>query len=238
MQESRQPRSAGDPQEREPDAGELDRGAAREGERRRQKGAPGASRGGARVRLNRSAEEAYDVAAARAGDRDAYGRLVRLHFGGVYGLLVRLVGSPEDAEDLSQETFVRAWKALDSLRPNSAMRPWLTRIAVHLFYDYLRRRGRGAAVVELDPLLHEPEGREDQPFSALQGRETQAALAAALERLPERQQVAVVLRVIEGREYDEAAEIMGLKAATVRTLVYQGRRLLMRLLQTQMGEDA
>lgn len=189
------------------------------------------------MRLDRSAEEARDLDAARDGDREAYGRLVRQHFGGVYGLLVRLVGSPEDAEDLCQETFVRAWSALDSLRPNSKLRPWLTRIAVHLFYDYLRRRGRGAGVVELDPLVHEPESREEPPFAELQGREMQAVLAAALERLPERQQVAVVLRVVEGRDYEEAAEIMGLRAATVRTLVYQGRRVLMRLLQPWMGED-
>ena len=193
-----------------------------------------AERRGWRMKLDRAGDEARDLAAARDGDRDAYGRLVRSHFGGLYGLLVRLVGSPEDAEDLCQETFVRGWKALGDLRPGSPLRPWLTRIAVHLFYDYLRRRGRGASVVELDSLMHEPEGREAQPFAELQSREAQAVLAAALERLPERQQVAFALRVLEGREYDEAAAIMGLKPATVRTLVFQGRRLLMRLLQPWM----
>ena len=190
-----------------------------------------------RLKLNRSEEERRDLELAQTGDREAYGRLVRLHFGGVYGLLFRLVGSPEDAEDLSQETFVRGWGALGAVQAGSSLRPWLTRIAVNLFYDHLRRRGRGAAVVELDPIAHEPSGREPEPLDQLQSRESQAVVAAAIERLPERLQAAVIMRVVEGRDYEEIAQVMGLKTATIRTHVWQGRRLLMSLLRPWLGDS-
>ncbi len=183
-----------------------------------------------RLNLDRKGQESQDLDLARGGDREAYGRLVKAQFGGLYGLLFKLVGSPEDAEDLCQEAFVRAWGALDSLKPGAAFRPWLTRIGVHLFYDYLRKRGRGAAVVALDPIAMQIEGGELTPLENLAGREAQSLLAEAISRLPERLQAAVVMRVVEGREYEEVASAVGLKPATVRTQVSQGRRLLMRLL--------
>ncbi len=184
-----------------------------------------------RLRLDRGAQEAKDLSASRAGDRAAFGRLVEKHFGGIYGMLFRMVGSPEDAEDLAQETFVRAWKSLGSLTDGEATRPWLTRIAVNLFYDHLRKRGRGLRVVELDPLVADPGGRELEPFDELGGREAQALLAAAIERLPERLQAVIVLRVVEGRSYEEVAMSLSLKPQTVRSLVVQGRQLLMRFLR-------
>ena len=184
-----------------------------------------------RLRLDRTGQEARDLSMAQAGDREAFGRLVEKHFGGIYGLLIRMVGSPEDAEDLAQEVFVRAWKSLASISTGDALRPWLTRIAVNLFYDHLRKRGRGLKMVELDPLAADPGGRELEPFEELDGRESQALLAAAIERLPERLQAAVILRVVEGRSYAEVATSMGLKQQTVRSHVAQGRQLLMRFLK-------
>lgn len=184
-----------------------------------------------RLRLDRTGQEAQDLSMAQAGDREAFGRLVEKHFGGIYGLLIRMVGSPEDAEDLAQEVFVRAWKSLASISMGDALRPWLTRIAVNLFYDHLRKRGRGLKMVELDPLAADPGGRELEPFEELDGREAQALLAAAIERLPERLQAAVILRVVEGRSYEEVATSMGLKQQTVRSHVAQGRQLLMRFLK-------
>jgi RNA polymerase sigma-70 factor (ECF subfamily) len=183
------------------------------------------------LRLDRSGQEVRELTAAGDGDRAAFGRLVEMHFGGIYGLLFRMVGNPEDAEDLAQEVFVRAWKSLGSISEGEALRPWLTRIAVNLFYDHLRKRGRGLRVVELDPLAADPGGRELEPFEELDAREAQALLGAAIERLPERLQAAVILRVVEGRSYTEVATAMGLKQQTVRGQVAQGRRLLMRFLK-------
>ncbi len=184
-----------------------------------------------RLRLDRKGQEVRDLSAAGDGDRAAFGRLVEMHFGGIYGLLFRMVGNPEDAEDLAQEVFVRAWKSLGSISAGEALRPWLTRIAVNLFYDHLRKRGRGLRVVELDPLAADPGGREMEPFEELDSRESQALLGAAIERLPERLQAAVILRVVEGRSYEEVASAMGLKQQTVRGHVAKGRQLLMRFLE-------
>ena len=189
-----------------------------------------------RLNLDRSGQEEKDLALARTGDREAYGRLVKAHFAGLYGLLFRLVGNPEDAEDICQEAFVKAWRNLNTLAEAAPLRPWLTRIGVHLFYDHLRKRGRGVPVVALDPLVQDPKGAEVEPLDALVGREAQALLGEAIGRLPERFQVALVMRVVEGRDYDEVAEVVGLKPATVRTQVSQGRKLLMRLLEPWLRE--
>ena len=100
--------------------------------------------------MNEGLDEPTLVASARDGDRGAFDRLVRAHFAGVYATLFRLVGNHEDAEDLAQETFVRAYGGLSAYRGDCALRPWLTRIALHLARDHFRRRGRGAQVVQLE----------------------------------------------------------------------------------------
>jgi RNA polymerase sigma-70 factor (ECF subfamily) len=181
--------------------------------------------------------EATLVAAARDGDRAAFDRLVRAHFGGVYGVLFRMVGNHEDAEDLAQETFVRAWKALGGFRAEAPLRPWLTRIAVRLAMDHFRARGRGAAVVQLDAFSELTQAAGDQPVARLNQRELEAAMARAVEHLPPRLRAALVLRVLEGREYDEVATALDLRPNTVRALVVKARRLLWRHLAPLLGSE-
>jgi len=169
-------------------------------------------------------QESALLARARGGDRQAYGALVELHFTRVYSLLYRTTGNHEDAEDLAQETFVRAWAALARFREQSSFATWITRIALHLSTDHARARAlrRSAPLEE-----HEPAAPEST-------REAQADLAAALARaldlLPPRLRLALVLRVLEGREYGEVAELTGVRPATARTQVMQARALLARAL--------
>jgi RNA polymerase sigma-70 factor (ECF subfamily) len=169
-------------------------------------------------------QESALLARARGGDRQAYGALVELHFARMYSLLYRTTGNHEDAEDLAQETFVRAWAALARFREQSSFATWITRIALHLSADHARARAlRRSAPLE----QHEPAAPEST-------REAQAelagALARALDSLPPRLRLALVLRVLEGREYAEVAELTGLRPATVRTQVMQARALLARWL--------
>jgi RNA polymerase sigma-70 factor (ECF subfamily) len=173
------------------------------------------------------------VVLARGGERAAGDALVRAFAGEVYGVLFRIVGNHEDAEDLAQEVFVRALSALDLYRGDGPFGGWLLRIAVHVGRDHLRRRGRAPVLLGLTGIAA-GDGRPE-PGAALEHGELTAHLAAALERLPAPLRAALALRVLEGREYDEVAAALGVRPATARTQVMRARRLLERLLAPWLG---
>ena len=171
------------------------------------------------------------VERARAGDQGAFDELVRQHFAPVYAMLYRQVGNHEDAEDLAQECFVRAWRSLDLYRTEGSFQGWLARIAVHLARDHFRgasRRPRlASAPFELEELAPAP---GFGPGEALGQRELGARVGEALRGLPQRLRAALVLRVLEGRDYDEVGGALGVTPATARTHVMQARKRLLRWL--------
>lgn len=172
-------------------------------------------------------EDAW-VAAARAGDREAFDRLVRARFAQVHGALFRLVGNHEDAEDLAQECFVRAYRSLRFYRGDGHFGAWLLRIAVHLAHDHHRRRGRAA---EVSPLVElEAPVAGSGPEYDLSRRELARALRHAVDALPGSLRVALSLRVLEGLEYDDVARATGLRPGTIRAQVMKARRILTRVL--------
>jgi RNA polymerase sigma-70 factor (ECF subfamily) len=175
------------------------------------------------------------VRRAREGDLAAFDALARAHFKRVYSFTHRLIGSHEDAEDLAQECFVRAWRALPHYREEAAFATWLCRIALHLAQDHRRAGARRAVAI---PIEHgDRPSSEASPAEALTRAELSQEVARALDRLPPRLRAALVLRAIEGREYDEVAEITGVKSATARTHVMQARRLLQRALSRWLSRD-
>lgn len=175
------------------------------------------------------------VARAAGGDREAFELLVRGHFRRIYGVLFRLVGNAEDAEDLAQETFVRAQRALEHLRDRAGFGAWLLRIAVHLARDQRRARGRRPASV---PFPEDLAGRSPGGGgSELGARELRARLDAALDALPERQRIAFTLRVLEDLDYERVGPALGVTPKSARTLVSKARRELVRRLGPWMGED-
>ena len=163
---------------------------------------------------------------ARAGDGRAFDALVRAHFARVHGALHRLVGNHEDAEDLAQECFVRAFSNLRYFRGEGTFLGWCLRIAVHLAHDHFRARGGRPVCRALADLPLEPESPREGPPLELSRRELQRALAAELERLPEPLRTAFVLRVLEGHDYTDVAQATRLRVATVRTQVMKARRRL------------
>ena len=172
------------------------------------------------------------VERASAGDQAAFDELVRRHFARVYGLLFRLVGNHEDAEDLAQESFVRAHRSLALFRGQSSFATWVWRIALHLAQDHHRRRGVGPVVGPLEGDEFVRAGaRTHGPSEEVAGRELKAGLERALERLPERLRSALVLRVFEGLEYEQVARITGVTQQTARTHVMKARRQLARWLE-------
>ncbi|MBA3418133.1 MAG: RNA polymerase sigma factor SigE [Geodermatophilaceae bacterium] len=147
--------------------------------------------------------------------------VVRLHSARVYRLAYRLSGNPQDAEDLTQETFVRVFRSLANYQPGT-FEGWLHRITTNLFLDLVRRRQR----IRFDAL---PEDTERMPGSAPSPEQVYAdsyldpQVQAALDALPPDFRVAVVLCDIEGLTYEEIAVTLGIKLGTVRSRIHRGR---------------
>jgi RNA polymerase sigma-70 factor (ECF subfamily) len=179
------------------------------------------------------------VRRAREGDRAAFEQLVRAHFERLYRVLFRLAGNHEDAEDLTQECFVRAWSNLRWYREEAVFETWLRRIAVHLARDHhrsrTRRRNRDALAT--DPGAPPPRARAASDEA--HRREMLRALRASIDRLPQRLRESFVLRVLGELEYDEVADAVGIAPATARTHVMKARRLLARWMEPWLeGSDA
>lgn len=169
------------------------------------------------------------IARARAGDRAAFDELVRLHFQAVNSFLLRIANQREDAEDLAQETFVRAHSSLADYRGDARFSTWLLRIAWHLAQDEQRRNARRGRMEALDSATESVDRAPAPPESSAQ-REIIEHIRAAVLELPLRLRAVLVLRSIEGREYDEIARIVGVRPATARTQVVEARRELARRL--------
>jgi RNA polymerase sigma-70 factor, ECF subfamily len=157
------------------------------------------------------------VLRAAAGDTAAFEQLYRQHCGRVHAVCLRLTGDPSLAEDCTQETFIRAWRALPRFEARSAFGTWLHRIAVNVVLA--RRR---AAPVEFVPELP-PEGAEVAlPDTPVEEAELEAAIAA----LPEGARDALVLCGIHGYTHVEAGAMLGLAAGTCKAQLHRARRLL------------
>ena len=188
-----------------------------------------------------AADELALVRRARDGERAAFDRLVARRFTGVYALLHRLTGSHEDAEDLAQECFVRAWLALEHYREEAAFGTWLARIALHLAQDHHRARARRERDVALEDLEAGAEGETRRPQEIAPGEQAVRGelirdLALALDRLPPRLRAALVLRTLDGREYDDLARLLDVRATTARMQVMRARKLLARWLAPWLEE--
>jgi RNA polymerase sigma-70 factor (ECF subfamily) len=192
-----------------------------------------------RTPMHEALRERTLIERARSGDQDAYGELVRANFPRVYALLARLVDGPEDAEDLAQDCFVRAWHALGHYRGECSFSSWLYKIAMRLALDHRRTRARRLAalpqVSEGWPVLEQASARGERPAEHFLARELSRALAAALQHLPQRLRTALVLRVFRDLEYEEIARVTGVAPATSRLHVLQARSLLLRRLAPWLG---
>ena len=181
-----------------------------------------------------TASDARLLERARAGDRGAFDDLVRRHFAEVYGLIHRLVGNHEDAEDLAQDAFVKAYRSLGFYRGDGTFAAWLCRIAVHLARDHHRRRGRQVRTLALELVEAEPAARRSGDPTR---KELLQKVGEAVAALPPNLRAALVLRVLEGRDYADVARATGMKPGTVRTQVMKARKHLMRALRPWLGEE-
>ena len=168
------------------------------------------------------------VTAAQAGDAEAIDTLIRRHQTRIFNFALALTANSADAEDLAQETFVRAFRGLRRFRGESSFRNWLYRIAANAARTRLGRQARQAAVWEARVEAGDHAGRP--PAAAAAGIEKavmyRQALDRALAALPGELRAAVVLRDAEGLEYREIAAALGIPIGTVMSRIFRARRLL------------
>ncbi len=158
------------------------------------------------------------IAAARSGDLAAFDLLMRQHQRLVLATALRLTGNLEDAQDISQEVFLRLYKNLSKVQCLEALPAWLYRVTVNACHD-LRRR-KPAASVELPEDLPAP---ETDPQAALPEAEMRRVLELSLRILPEKERAALVLRDLEGLSTQEVARVLGSSEATVRSQLSKAR---------------
>ncbi len=164
------------------------------------------------------------------GDESAFDALVERHRRRIFSLLCRLAG-PAEAEDLAQEVFLAAYKALPGFRVQSAFSTWLYRIAVHLCSHHHRRRRFDP--IPLDEFQRDTIREHDPEDSALTG-EMRRQVHAAIARLPYKLRLAVVLRDIHGLSYEEIARVAGCPIGTVRSRLHYATQRLASELQPYM----
>ena len=173
------------------------------------------------------------VERAQRGDKHAFELLVAKYQRRLLRLISRLVRDPAEAEDVAQEAFIKAYRALPQFRGDAAFYTWLYRIGVNTAKNFLVSNGRKAPTsTEKDAA--EAETFEDAgqlrdintPESLLMSRQVAEAVNAAMERLPEELRTAVTLREIEGLSYDEIAEVMNCPIGTVRSRIFRAREAI------------
>jgi RNA polymerase sigma-70 factor (ECF subfamily) len=175
------------------------------------------------------------VRRAQANDRAAFNEIVHRYKNKVYNFILRMVHNAPDAEDLTQETFVRAYTSIQSFQSRASLNTWLFRIATNLCIDYSRRskRTQGMVTSLSQDDDDDSEGREldipdpsFDPQRLLLNRELGTRLEEALKSLPDKLRTVVLLYDIEGMSYEEIAAVVGAPLGTVKSRIFNARGAL------------
>lgn len=181
------------------------------------------------------------VARSMGGDLDSFNQLVLRWERPIYALAYRVIGREEDARDVAQETFLRAFRALSGFKGQAKFSSWLYRITLNLCRDWIRRERR-------TPVAQPPEGvdlielaAESTPSETIEDlvsrKELGRAVAKAMSTLPEEQRTAIILKEYHGLTFQEIADLLDCPLSTVKTRLYQGLTVVRRQLQ-QAGVES
>ena len=175
------------------------------------------------------------VARSRGGDVDSFNQLILRWERPIYALAYRVIGREEDARDVCQETFLRAFRALPGFKGQAKFSSWLYRIALNLCRDWIRRQRRAPTVQfaeGVDPVeLTAERGAVESIEELVSRRELSAVVEEAMARLPEEQRTAIVLKEYHGMTFQEIADLQHCPLSTVKTRLYQGLTVLRRHLE-------
>jgi RNA polymerase sigma-70 factor (ECF subfamily) len=181
------------------------------------------------------------VARSRGGDLDSFNQLVVRWERPIYALAYRVIGREEDARDVTQETFLRAYRALGGFKGQAKFSSWLYRITLNLCRDWIRRERRA-------PIAQAPEGvdllelaSDSAPSESIEDlvsrRQLGRAVAQAMSHLPDEQRTAIILKEYHGLTFQEIADLLGCPLSTVKTRLYQGLGVLRRQLEAAGVEN-
>ena len=183
-------------------------------------------------------EEAKIIRAVLDGNVNAFEDLVLEYQKQVYHITLKMTGNEEDAFDLSQETFLKAFRTLSAFRGEASFGSWLYRMAANLSIDFLRRKKRSGASQTVSLNDDETEERRPpelpdlryEPQNALEKKELREKVQEGLQRLPHEQKLILVLRDVEGFSYQEISDALKIELGTVKSRIYRARAHLARLL--------
>ncbi len=184
-------------------------------------------------------EDAELVARTRGGHREAFSELVRRHHERIFQTVYALVGNRDDADDLVQDVFLKAYCSLSSFQGQSQFYTWLYRIGVNCCLDWMKSRNRRKNLLQEKTERHEPEKAFSHPEASdrrVLRRELQEILEEALATLPPEYRSAVVLREIDGLSYDEIASVLGCSDGTVKSRLFRARARLRTVLEKPYRE--
>ncbi|HEY8900778.1 MAG TPA: sigma-70 family RNA polymerase sigma factor [Chthoniobacterales bacterium] len=180
------------------------------------------------------------MARVRGGDAEAFTTLVERHQRRVVGTVVRMLGSPDEAEDLAQMVFVRVWKSAARWEPSAKFTTWLMTITRNLVFNEVRRRGRARLVPLEEPDDQPPREYADPsvttPAESIAEAELQAAIDTAIQSLAEQPRMALILRRYEEMPYEEIAVVLGVTVPAVKSMLFRARAELRLKLASYLSE--
>ena len=180
----------------------------------------------------RKKEDRQLIQSARSGDEKAFEKLLKKYRNLVYSVMVRMVRNPQEAEDLTQEAFIKAFGALQSFNEEYAFSTWLMKIASNNCIDFLRKKKLRTQSID-EPVKYKDESlqfelpdREPTPERKMLNTERSRMINDAIEALPRRYREVIILRHKEEKSYEEIAELLQLPLGTVKARIFRAREML------------
>jgi RNA polymerase sigma-70 factor, ECF subfamily len=194
------------------------------------------------MRANHEDDRARDgleelVAGARRGERTAFDELVRHTYVDTYTLAVRLTGNEEDARDVVQEAYLRAWKSIPRFRGDAAFTTWMYRITANASYTLVERRRR-RRTTHLDDVDDPIDRRLDaQPDTLAESSAGLGELSSALDQLPPSLRTLVILKDVYGLSHEDIADELGISVAAAKVRLHRGRKRMREILDEAEGRE-
>ncbi|MCZ6790387.1 MAG: sigma-70 family RNA polymerase sigma factor [Candidatus Dadabacteria bacterium] len=174
----------------------------------------------------------------KAGDDDAFSELMKRHYKGVLNYIYRFTNLRENSEDLAQEVFLRVYRSATKYRPEAKFTTWLYRIATNVSLTYVKKKNKNVSLDE----MNEKTGEIEDPGVEISDdiiyrKEIKNVIFSAMESLPEREKVAIMLCKYEGLSYEETADVLECTVGAVKAYVHRGRMKLVNKLKPYLTEE-